>query len=249
MYIPSRLNCRVGWRGAFVMALAFIAIMALAACGSDSTPASEPPEAPAAEPAPEPTAAVTPEPAEAPASEPAAEPDPEPASEPAAATPEPAEAPAPEPAAEPDPEPASEPAAEAPQPVGSLEDLVLTRATTANDMIVRLSEPEASCIQATVGGLYGLLSGAPLLDVLANPTSGPVFACLTPENFAVIGVAVISEQAGGLSAETYSCMIDVAKENPDLISIRSGSIEESVAEIRSSAEVSACLNSEESGGP
>ena len=231
MYIPSRLNCRVGWRGAFVMALAFIAIMALAACGSDSTPASEPPEAPAAEP------------------------DPEPASEPAAATPEPAEAPAPEPAAEPDPGPASEPAAatpepaEAPQPVGSLEDLVLTRATTANDMIVRLSEPEASCIQATVGGLYGLLSGAPLLDVLANPTSGPVFACLTPENFAVLGVAVISEQAGGLSAETYSCMIDVAKENPDLISLRSGPIEESVAEIRSSAEVSACLNSEESGGP
>ena len=242
MHSLGRLGCRVGWRGAPVMALALIALVALAACGSDAEPAEAPAPEPVTEPALEPAAAAPapePEPAEPPAPEPATEPEPEPAPEPepvAAATPEPAEPATPEPA-------------EAPQPVGSMEDLVVTVSTTTAEMVARLSEPEASCIRATVGGLYDLMAGAPVLDVLANPTSGPVFACLTPENFAFLGVAVISHQAGGLSEEAYNCMLDAAKENPDLIALRSGAVEESVAEIRSSPEVSACLDAEASGAP
>lgn len=246
MHSLSRLGCHAGWRGAFFVALALIALVALAACGSDEEPDEAPAPEPVAEPAPEPAAAApepVPEPepepmvAEPPAPEPAAEPEPDPA-------PEPAPAPEPEPA-----EPAAPEPAETPQPVGSMEDLVVTASTTAAQMIARLSEPEASCIRATVGGLYELLAGAPVLDVLANPTSGPVFACLTEENFAILGVAVISQQAGGLSEEAYSCMLDVATESPEVISLRFGAVEESVAEIRSSPEISACLDSGEPQGP
>ncbi len=243
MLALDRLRCRIGWRSVLVTALALVVIVALAACGSDSETPEAPAPDPVAEPAPEPEAAATPEPAAPPTPEPAPEPEPapapepEPASEPvAAATPEPAEPATPEPA-------------EAPQPVGSMEELVVTVSTTTAAMVARLSEPEASCIRATVGGLYDLMAGAPVLDVLANPTSGPVFACLTPENFALLGVAVISQQAGGLGEEAYRCVLDVAKENPDLIALRSGAVEESVAEIRSSPEVSACLDSEASGAP
>ena len=244
MHSLSRLGCRAGWRGAFFVALALVALVALAACGSDEEPAEAPAPEPVAELVPEPAAAAPesapepePEVTEPPAPEPAAEPEPEPA-------PEPAPAPEPELA-----EPATPEPAETPQPVGSMEDLVVTASTTAAQMIARLSEPEASCIRATVGGLYELLAGAPVLDVLANPTSGPVFACLTEENFAILGVAVISQQAGGLSEEAYSCMLDVATESPEVISLRFGAVEESVAEIRSSPEISACLDSEESEGP
>lgn len=242
MHSLSRLGCHAGWRGAFFVALALIALVALAACGSDEEPAEAPAPEPVAEPAPEPAAA---------APEPVPEPEPEPvAAEPP--TPEPAAEPEPAPAPEPEPEPV-EPAtpepAETHQPVGPMEDLVIAVSTTTAEMIARLSEPEASCIRTTVGGLYDLMAGAPVLDVLANPTSGPVFACLTPENFAILSVAVISQQAGGLGEEAYSCMLDAAKENPDLVSLRSGAVAESVAEIRSSPEISACLDSGEPQGP
>lgn len=211
MRIPGNLCCRIGRRSVLVMALALIALVALTACGSDAEPAEAPAPEPVAEPAPEPTAAATPEPAEQPAPEPAAEPEPEPAPEPAVTEPEPAEPPAPEPA-------------EAPQPVGSLEDLVITTATTGQDLLDRLSETETSCIRETMGeGVYQIIRATPLLLAGGDAASAaPLFNCLTVESVVILGLAFNSAQAGGWSAETRQCMIEVGLEHPEAVYVRLG---------------------------
>ena len=211
MRIPSNPCFRVGRRSVLVMALALIALVALTACGSDAEPAEAPAPEPVAEPAPEPTAAATPEPAEQPAPEPAAEPEPEPAPEPAVTEPEPAEPSAPEPA-------------EAPQPVGSLEDFVITPATTGQDLLDRLSETETSCIRETMGeGVYQIIRATPLLLAGGDAASAaPLFNCLTVESVVILGLAFNSAQAGGWSAETRRCMIEVGLEHPEAVYVRLG---------------------------
>ena len=211
MRIPSTRCCRVSRRSVLVMALALIALVALTACGSDAEPAEAPAPEPVAEPAPEPTAAATPEPAEPPAPEPAAEPEPEPAPEPAVTEPEPADPSAPEPA-------------EAPQPVGSLEDFVITPATTGQDLLDRLSETETSCIRETMGeGVYQIIRATPLLLAGGDAASAaPLFNCLTVESVVILGLAFNSAQAGGWSAETRRCMIEVGLEHPEAVYVRLG---------------------------
>ena len=193
------------------MALALITLVALTACGSDAEPADAPAPEPVVEPAPEPTAAATPEPDEQSAPEPAAEPEPEPAPEPAVTEPEPAELPAPEPAA-------------APQPVGSLEDFVITPATTGQDLLDRLSEAEISCIRESMGeGVYQIIRGTPLLLAGSNAASAaPLFNCLTVESVVLLGVAFNDVQAGGWTAETRRCIVEVGKEHPEAIYVRLG---------------------------
>ena len=194
------------------MALALIALVALAACGSDEEPAEAPAPEPVAESAPEP-AITEPEPTEPPAPEPAAEPElePEPAPEPAITEPEPTEPPAPEPA-------------EDPQPVGSLEDFVITPATTGQDLLDRLSETETSCIRETMGeGIYQIIRATPLLLAGGDAASAaPLFNCLTLESVVILGLAFNSAQAGGWSAETRRCMIEVGLEHPEAIYVRLG---------------------------
>lgn len=187
------------------MALALIALVALTACGSDAEPAEAPAPEPVSEPAPEPTAAATPEPAEPPAPEPAAEP------EPAVTEPELAEPAAPEPA-------------EAPQPVGSLEDFVITPATTGQDLLDRLSETETSCIRETMGeGIYQIIRATPLLLAGGDAASAaPLFNCLTVESIVILGLAFNSAQAGGWSTETRRCMIEVGLEHPEAVYVRLG---------------------------
>ena len=211
MRIPGNLCCRIGRRSVLVMALALTALVALTACGSDAEPAEAPAPEPVAEPAPEPTAAATPEPAEQPAPEPSAEPEPEPAPEPAATEPEPTEPSAPEPA-------------EAPQPVGSLEDFVITSATTGQDLLDRLSETETSCIRETMGeGVYQIIRATPLLLAGGDAASAaPLFNCLTVESVVILGLAFNSAQAGGWSAETRRCMIEVGLEHPEAVYVRLG---------------------------
>lgn len=213
MRAPGGLDGRAVWRGALVMALALIALVALAACGSDEEPAEAPAPEPVAESAQEPVAAATPEPTEPPAPEPAAEPEPEPepAPEPAITEPEPTEPPAPEPA-------------EDPQPVGSLEDFVITPATTGQDLLDRLSEAEISCIRESMGeGVYQIIRATPLLLAGSNVASAaPLFNCLTVESVVILGVAFTDVQAGGWSAETRRCMIEIGMEHPEAIYVRIG---------------------------
>ncbi len=211
MRAPGRPDGCVVWRGVLVMALALIALVALTACGSDAEPAEVPAPEPVAEAAPEPTAAATPELAEPPAPEPAAEPEPEPAPEPAVAEPELAEPSAPEPA-------------EAPQPVGSLEDFVITPATTGQDLLDRLSETETSCIRETMGeGIYQIIRATPLLLAGGDAASAaPLFNCLMVESVVILGLAFNSAQAGGWSAETRRCMIEIGLEHPEAVYVRLG---------------------------
>ncbi|MCY3887330.1 MAG: hypothetical protein OXG19_06445 [Chloroflexi bacterium] len=193
------------------MALALIVLVALTACGSDEEPAEPPAPESVAESAPEPAAAATPEPAEPPAPEPVAAPEPEPTPEPAVTEPEPTEPPAPEPA-------------EAPQPVGSLEDFIITPATTGQDLLDRLSETETSCIRETMGeGVYQIIRATPLLLAGGDAASAaPLFNCLTVESVVILGLAFNSAQAGGWSAETRRCMIEVGLEHPEAVYVRLG---------------------------
>ena len=198
----SGLGYRAGWRGALVMALALIALVALVACGSDEEPAEPPAPEPVAEPVPEP--AAEPAPAEPPAPEPAPKPEPEPAPEPAVAEP-------PEPAA---PEPAEEP-----EPVGSIEDFVITASTTGGDLLSVLSEAENDCIREAVGeGVYQIIRGTPLLLAVGDASSASFFfECVTLENVVYLGVAFMDAQVGGWSAETRACLVGVANEHPEAI--------------------------------
>ncbi|MCY3887329.1 MAG: hypothetical protein OXG19_06440 [Chloroflexi bacterium] len=202
MHSFSRLACCAGWRGALVMALTLIALVALTACGSDEEPAEAPPLEPVAEPAPEPAA----EPAEPPAPEPAPEPEPEPALEPVVTEPAPAEPAAPAPAEE-------------PEPVGSIEDFVITVSTTGGDLLSVLSEAENDCIREAVGeGVYQIIRGTPLLLAVGDASSASFFfECVTLENVAYLGVAFMDAQVGGWSTETRACLVGVANEHPEAI--------------------------------
>ena len=132
---------------------------------------------------------------------------------PAPTTPPPPPTDAPEPTAE-----AAEPTAE-PQAMATLEDFVLTPATTGQDLINRISQEEADCIKGAIGeAFFGLMMQAPLLQASADPAAAaPVFGCLTVDNILLFGIAMFDVQAGGWEPETRTCMIEVAREHPDLV--------------------------------
>ena len=134
----------------------------------------------------------------------------------------------PEPLPPPAPPPAPAPVSAAvpePGPVGSLEDLVVTSATTGKDVVDRISESEASCIRGAVGdAVYGVLLGTPLLRAGINAAVvATLVGCLTPDNVVFLGVAFIDAQAGGWAAgphmatETRMCIVEVGMERPQAI--------------------------------
>ena len=203
--------------GCLIAALALILI--LAACGSDPEPTATNTPGPTTI-APAPTALPGPTQALEPTATPAPTAMPEPTATPEpTTTPEQTAAPEPTATAEPTPEP------EPPQAMMSMENLVITQATTGGDLMAMLSEQEASCVKANVGDtLYQLILGAPIMLMVAGDTSqrAPLFNCLEPDNVIYLAVAFLDLQAGGWSPESRSCITDVGLEHPDALFIRLG---------------------------
>ena len=184
-----------------VVLLPAIAVIAVA-CGSDPEPTAT--SVPTT--APEPTAASTPPTATSVPPTPA----------PTTLPPAPTEAP--------------EPTAE-PQAMATLEDIVVTPATTGKDLIDRISQEEADCIKGAIGeAFFGLMMQAPLLQAGADPAAAaPVFGCLTVDNILLFGIAMFDAQSGGWEPDTRACMIGVAREHPDVVLGALGMVAESTA--------------------
>ena len=116
---------------------------------------------------------------------------------------------APTPAATPTPTPTPTPAPA--QPIGSL---VVTDSTTVRDLTASLSEPEVACLRATIGeSIFDAILDIPLMEVPTGTPDLPL-ECLTPESAIGLNIAFMSVEAGGLSAETRTCLAALAVENP-----------------------------------
>lgn len=148
----------------------------------------------------------------------------------------------------PTPTPASEPTPDAMMPkpdAGSIEDLVITESTTVGDLMAALSESEASCLRDAVGeATLGAVMNLPLASAPPGAMDALPFECLAPENAIGISIAMMSATAGGLSAETRSCISDLAMENPSVLGI--GEPPEDPAELFGTAiQIQLCMSDEE----
>ena len=98
-------------------------------------------------------------------------------------------------------------------------DLEITDVTTVGDIMAALSEDEVTCLRDPIGaGTFDATQDIPLPTVRDGAVDLP-FECLTPENAIGISIAFMSADAGGLSAETRSCVQDVAMEDPSVLGI------------------------------
>ena len=116
------------------------------------------------------------------------------------------------------------PIATAAQPSLSLRNFVLDMSTTGGDLIDRISEQEATCIEEVVGdAAYRAMLGIPLLTTSGDPRgAATLFGCLSTENAVLLGVALLDAAAGGRSEGTRMCIADFALERPELIYDRLG---------------------------
>ncbi len=96
--------------------------------------------------------------------------------------------------------------------------------TTGSDLIERLSDEEAACIKSAVGdAAYELMLGTPLISAGTGAGAAqPLLACLTQDNVVLLGTAVIDAQAGGRSAETRECIVELGLEHPEVVYVRLG---------------------------
>ncbi len=121
--------------------------------------------------------------------------------------------------ATPTPAPAGEPG-----PAGSMEDFAITASTTGRDLVDRLSGDEVACIRTTLGDLlFQVLVSTPLLEAGTNTAdAAPVFGCLTKDNVVYFAVAFIDTQAGGWTAETRMCVVEVGGRYPEAVLVNLG---------------------------
>ncbi|MDE0269045.1 MAG: hypothetical protein OXI96_08460 [Acidimicrobiaceae bacterium] len=121
-------------------------------------------------------------------------------------------------------ESAAAPSEEAPTMMGDLRDFNLTASTTGQDLIDRISEEEASCIEEAFGEtIFQFMLQSPLLTQNADPSAaGPLFNCMTTENVVLFSVASLDAQAGGWAPESRECITTVSLEHPQAIFIRMG---------------------------
>ena len=108
-----------------------------------------------------------------------------------------------------------------PQPeAGSVEDLVITESTTVGDLMAMLSESEVTCVRDAVGeATLDAVMNIPLTSAPPGAMEALPFECLAPENAIGISIAMMSAEAGGLSAETRGCISALAMENPSALGI------------------------------
>ena len=148
-------------------------------------------------------------------------PQPEP-TPPAAASP--TVTPAPVPTATLTPVPAAPTPTSVAGPAGLMEDFAITASTTGKDLMDRLSEEEGACIRTTLGDLlFQILVRTPLLQAGTNTAdAAPVFGCLTTDNVVHFAVAFIDAQAGGWTAETRMCVVEVGGRYPEAVLVNLG---------------------------
>lgn len=121
-------------------------------------------------------------------------------------------------------ESASDPSEETPTMMGDLRDFHLTTSTTGQDLIDRISEEEASCIEEAFGEtVFQFILQSPLMTQGADPSAAePLFNCMTTDNVVFFAVASLDAQAGGWSPESRECITTVSLEHPQAIFIRMG---------------------------
>ncbi|MDE2838589.1 MAG: hypothetical protein OXL97_13955 [Chloroflexota bacterium] len=141
--------------------------------------------------------------------------------------------------------PESAPDTTMPEPeAGSVQDLVITESTTVGDLMAVLSESEVSCIRDIFGeGASDAVQGMPLAGLPTDSADFPI-DCLATENVIGISVAMMSGEAGGLSAETRSCITALAMENPAILGI-GGEPENPAALFGGAIQMQLCLTEEE----
>ena len=126
----------------------------------------------------------------------------------------------------PTPTPAPPPATAtpAPTPAPTLENFVVTPATTGKDLLDRLSEGERECIKGVFGDfVYSIMEGTPLLAAGGDPAAAaPLFGCLEIESLVRVGIAFIDASAGGWTPETRECMVQVGLERPEAVLVGLG---------------------------
>ena len=103
-------------------------------------------------------------------------------------------------------------------------DFVIDATTTGQDLMDRLSADETACIKGAVGdAVYQFLLTAPLAAAGSDPAAAaPLFACLADENVVLLGASIIDVQAGGRTAETRQCIVELALEHPEVVFVRLG---------------------------
>lgn len=101
----------------------------------------------------------------------------------------------------------------------SIDELEITEGATLRHVIAALSDDEVRCVQGMIGAeAFNVLLDVPLSalpqDVGQIPTE-----CLSDENVIGMSVAFLSRDAGGLDAETRSCVRDAAASNPSALGL------------------------------
>ena len=120
----------------------------------------------------------------------------------------------------------------------------LDEVSTGSDLVDLLSDDERTCLQAALGDQHNaFLSTA--YSQLWNETTSPVLEdCLTPDSIAGIVIALFSETAGGLSAETRDCLADVFTADPqDALAFSAGVPPDAAGSV--SLDALSCLTPEE----
>ena len=116
--------------------------------------------------------------------------------------------PAPQPSPTPTPTPTPEP------PAVPITDWDLDASSTGSDFEALLSEGERTCLQTALGDQHSTFQGSPLYQQWEAMGESGALDCLTPESNAGIAIWLFSETAGGLSAETRSCLADAFTDDP-----------------------------------
>ncbi len=150
-------------------------------------------------------------------------------------TPPAPDTPTPTTAATPTPEPSAVP----------ITDWELDENSTGGDLENLLSEDERSCLKAALGDQHDVFLSMTYFQ-LWNETTGPVLGdCLTQQSTVGLVIAQYSATAGGLSADTRSCLAGAFTADPqDALVLSAGAQPGSSAE-PASFDVLSCLTPEE----
>ena len=126
----------------------------------------------------------------------------------------------------------------------SIDELEITETTTIRDIVAAFSEDEETCVREAIGvDAFDLIKDVPVATLPGGVGDFPL-QCLTMESTLGFVVASLSSEAGGLSAETRSCITGVAAENPGIVGL--GPPPESLGEVIAGAvQVQLCLTDEE----
>ena len=99
----------------------------------------------------------------------------------------------------------------------------LVRSSTGQDLIAFLTDQEAACVENELGANYQAMLEAPLVGekgaLLEEGGSDafPLPRCFTVERAASMSLSLFSAAAGGLSAGTQECMLQLLTDDPAIV--------------------------------